>query len=143
MPCWNLCLSWEPAAWVAQTLRHQGHSGRALSFPLSRAWCGVPVSLHFLHIGPSPKARLCPGYGSVPLAGWHFAAAWQERRQCKPCAWLGQASSRCTCLGKRGGTASGGQVGSETWRGREQKASPVHWVRRESWPVRYWRAAGI
>ena len=102
MPCWNLCLSWGPAAWVAQTLCHQGHSGRALSSSLSRAWCRVPVSSCFPHIGLPLKARLCPGCGSLPLAGWHFAAAWQERRKRKPCAWLGQAGSRCTCPGKGG-----------------------------------------
>lgn len=115
MPCWNLCLSWGPAAWVAQTLCHQGHSGRALSSSLSRAWCRVPVSSCFPHIGLPLKARLCPGCGSLPLAGWHFAAAWQERRKRKPCAWLGQAGSRHLNWAVPDSSLGPGRRGEVTW----------------------------
>ena len=126
MPCWNLCLSWGPAAWVAQTLCHQGHSGRALSSSLSRAWCRVPVSSCFPHIGLPLKARLCPGCGSLPLAGWHFAAAWQERRKRKPCAWLGQAGSRCTCPGKGGALLLGARwARKHGGEGTESKPCPL------------------
>ena len=48
--------------------------------PCLRAWRRMPVTPSFPHTGVPPKARFCPGYSSAPRAGWHFSAAWKERR---------------------------------------------------------------
>lgn len=111
---------------------HSDSTG-TLFFPVCVAWHQLPVGLSLTCFDMPQKACVCPGCGSVPHPCWHFLLLGKKKKEKTMC--LARPGQRQIYLSEGvvvKGTyrGSGGQVGSETCKWKEQRVSSIQRLHR-------------